>query len=143
MKYVGRGTAVLVGILMAGCASFPAPHDRVAASEAAVRSAQELGAREVPQASSYLTLAQDELDKGKAMMRDGDNRAAAELLERSRADAEVALAMTRETKTRTAAQEAKARVQALRQGTAPAVGGGPQKPPAPPPPPNPAPPPSP
>jgi hypothetical protein len=126
MKYLRLGPIVLAGILSASCAGAPPPHAKVASSEAAVRSAEELGARTVPQAGLYLELAQKELDQGKALMRDGKNREAAESLVKSQADAEVALALARESRTRTAAEQAKARVQALRQGTpGSAVGGGP------------------
>jgi uncharacterized protein YqfA (UPF0365 family) len=133
MKYVRLGTTVVVGILAASCVGAPPPHDKVASSEAAVRSAQELGGREVPQAGVYLELAQNELERGKALMRSGNNREAAAELDKARADAEVALALAKESKTRVAAQQAKARAQALRAGIpGSAIGGGPLQP-APPP----------
>lgn len=126
MKYVGLGPIVIVGILSAGCVGAPAPHEKVASSEAAVKSAQEVGASNVPQASLYLELAQKELDQGKTLMREGKNREAAHVLEMAQADAEVALASARENRTRTAAQQAKARAQAMRSNIpGSAVGGGP------------------
>ena len=144
MKYVRLGTMALYGIVSAGCVSTPVPHDKVASSEAAVRSAAEVGAGEVPQADVYLELAQRELDQGKALMRDGNNRDAAAQFDRAQADAEVALALSKEQKTRAAAQQAKQRAQALRSGIpGSGIGGGPvpnQQPPAPPATPPPAPP---
>ena len=132
MKYVRFGTAVLAGILVAACASAPPPHDRAAAAEASVRSAQEAGAREVPQASLYLQLAQDQLEKGKALMQKGDNKEARAEFVRSQADAELASAMTSQNKSKTAAQQSKARAEALKSGApGSAVGGGPSRVPPP------------
>jgi hypothetical protein len=111
------------------CASTPAPTQKAASSEAAVRTADEVGARDVPQAGLYLDNAQKELEHGKALMRAGQNHDAAQAFSMSQADAEVALALARETRTRVAAQETKARAQALRQGMpGSAVGGGPTQP---------------
>ena len=130
MKYVQLGTSVVMGMLAAACASAPVPQVTAVSSEAAVRTAEEVGARDVPQAAMYLQLAHDELDRGKALLQKGENRDAAMMLSRAQADAELALSLSREQKTRVAAQEAKARVQAVRSGAAPgsAVGGGPTKP---------------
>ena len=129
MKYLGLGPMALAGVLSASCASTPPPTEKAASSEAAVRTAEEIGARNVPQAGLYLDLAQKELDHGKALMRAGQNQEAASAFAMSQADADVALALARESRTRMAAQETKARAQALRQGIpGAAVGGGPTQP---------------
>jgi Domain of unknown function (DUF4398) len=132
MKYVHFGTGGLISILLAslagcGSSSVPPPNDQAAKSEGSIRAAQEVGARDVPEAALYVQLAQDGLERGKKYMRQGDNRDAKMMLLRAQADAELALAMARESKTRAAAEQAKARVAALRMGVAPgtAVGGGP------------------
>ena len=98
---VGWGIAM---IGLAACASTPAPHDRQASSQAAIRAAKEMDAEQVPQAALYLKMAQEEYDKGKILMKDGDNRRATYMLMRSKADAELAVALARENKTRTEAQ---------------------------------------
>ncbi|HEX9296946.1 MAG TPA: DUF4398 domain-containing protein [Polyangiaceae bacterium] len=134
MKYVHLRTGGLVSILLAAlascAASVPPPHDQIAASEASLRAAQEVGARDLPEAALFVQLAQDGLERGKRYMRQGDNRDARWMLLRAQADAELALAMARESKTRAAAEQAKARVAALRMGVAPgtAIGGGPADP---------------
>jgi hypothetical protein len=116
----------LAGILSASCASTPAPREKAAASQTAVHAAEEVGARDVPQAGQYLDLAQKELDQGNALMRAGKNHEAASSFAMSQADAEVALALARESRTREAALQAKTRAQALRQQVqGSAVGGGP------------------
>ena len=136
MKMSRFGTAALLAILGTACAStFPAPYDKLATSEAAVKSATEMGAKDVPQAAQYLEQAQNELDQGKGLIRKGENRDAANSLLRSQADANLALAAARENKTSVAANEAKARLEAAKTGApAPAIGGGPGAPAAPKPP---------
>jgi hypothetical protein len=103
--------------LAAGCVGAPPPHDEVPSSEAASNG---------PQAGVYLDLAQKELDQGKTLMQQGKNREAALMLERAQADAEVASAFAQESRTKIAAQQAKARAQALRADLPnSAIGGGP------------------
>jgi hypothetical protein len=104
---------------MAACASMPPPHDRQASSEAAVRAAREVGAEQIPQAALHLKLAQEQADKAKALMRAGDNEEAAYLLLRAQSDAELALALAHENKTRIEAQQVIDRARA--------VGGGPSE----------------
>jgi len=108
MKGIQRGVGLVgLGIAMIGlaaCASVPPPHERHAASQAAIRTAKEMNAEQVPQAALHLKLAQEQFDKGKAFMNDGDNRRATFMLMRAKADAELALALARENKTRTEAQ---------------------------------------
>jgi hypothetical protein len=123
MKHVEPGKAGLLLMLASACATTPPPHQRFAASTAAVKAADESGAGDVPQAALYLQSAREELQKGHVLMQSGDNRPATAMFARSQADAELALAVTRESKTREAAREAITRVENLRNGTA--VGGGP------------------
>ena len=112
------GLAVLVlGAGLAACASMPPPHEREANSEAAIRAAREVGAQQNPQASLHLTLAQEQLDKAKGLMRNGDNEEAAFMLQRAQADAELALAMAHESQTQIEAQRVIERARA--------IGGGP------------------
>jgi len=98
---VGWGMAAL-GLV--ACGSTPAPHEKEASSQAAIRSAKELHAEQVPQAALHLKLAQEQFEKGNALMKDDDNRAASYMLLRAQADAELAIALARENKTRTEAQ---------------------------------------
>ncbi len=102
---------------LAACGSVPPPHEREASTTAAIRSAQEVGAEQVPQAALHLKLAQEQLDKGKALMNDGDNRRAEYILLRAQSDAELALAFARENKTRADAQALMERVRAARSGS--------------------------
>src|SRR3954468_2808068 len=80
-----------LGMGLAACASTAPPHDRQVSSEAAVRAAREVGAEQVPQAALHLKLAQEQLEKGKAQMSNGDNEEASYTLLRAQSDAELAL----------------------------------------------------
>jgi hypothetical protein len=82
--------------LASGCASVPPPTQQMADVQSANRSAQELGARENPQAQLHLKLAEEQLQQAKAAMEEDDNEGANRLLMRAKADAELAIALTRE-----------------------------------------------
>jgi hypothetical protein len=79
-----------------GCASAPAPTEQLASAEASMRAARELGAQQVPKAELHLRLAQEQVEKAKKLAADGDNERAGMVLSRAHADAELALALTRE-----------------------------------------------
>ena len=113
----------MAGLGLVACASTPPPNEKEASSAAAIRAASEVGAAQVPQAALYLKLAQEQLEKAKAQMNDGDNQAAGYTLLRAQADADLALSLARENKTRADADQVIAKVQALRSGSA--IGGGP------------------
>ena len=83
----------------AGCASYPAPTDRVASAEAAMRGASEIGAAQVPRAALYLKLAQEQVDKAKGFIQDGYDERAELALRRAQADADLALVIARESQT--------------------------------------------
>jgi hypothetical protein len=109
---------------LAACASTPAPYERESSTAAAIRAATEVGAAQVPDAALHLKLAQEQLEKGKAQMKDGDNLAAGYTLLRAQVDAELALSLARENKTRSDAEQAIVKLHSLR-SEHPAIGGGP------------------
>jgi hypothetical protein len=59
-------------------------------------------------------LAQEEVQKAKQLMQDGDNRRAELILMRAQADAELALAQAREAQAKTEAQAAVDQVKSMR-----------------------------
>jgi hypothetical protein len=85
--------ATLIGI---GCASAPQPTEQLASAEASVRAAHELGADSVPRAQLHLKLAQEQVTQARKLAQDGEEERANLILSRARADAELALALTRE-----------------------------------------------
>ncbi len=102
-------------LLAAACASYPAPTERLATSEAALRAAQEVGAPSQPQAALHVKLAQEEIAGAKTAMANGDNKRADYLLIRAKADAELALGEAREASAIAEANQAKEQVRALQQ----------------------------
>jgi hypothetical protein len=110
-----RGLSLMAALTVAGCASHPAPTEQIASSLAAIRGADEVGAREVPEAALLVKLAEEQIEASKKHMGDGDNARAAQLADRGRQDAELAIAVTREA-------HAKKKLESY-QGAQPASGG--------------------
>jgi hypothetical protein len=105
------GTA---SVVLGACASSPVPADRLARSQAAVRSAHEVGAENVPPAALHLKIANEELGMAKKLIEDGDNQRAEYILLRAEADANAALALAREAQARDDAQRPIDQVQKLK-----------------------------
>ncbi len=91
---------------VAACASYPKPTESLAASEASLRAAQEFGAQRVPSAALHYQLAKEELEQADKLMKDGENEKADLMLSRARADAELAIALTKQAKAQSDAQAA-------------------------------------
>jgi isoaspartyl peptidase/L-asparaginase-like protein (Ntn-hydrolase superfamily) len=105
---------VVCAVFAAGCGSYPAPTERVSSAEAAIRGAQEVGAASVPSAALSVKLAQEEVQKAKQLMQDGDNKRAELILMRAQADAELSLAQAREQQAKNEADKALDQVKAMR-----------------------------
>ncbi len=104
-------------VFLAGCgSSMPPPSDRLASAEAAARSARELGADREPKAALHLKLAQEQVEQGKRLMADGDNKRADLVLQRASSDAELAVMLAKETTASTEAQKAKEKVNVMKSG---------------------------
>jgi hypothetical protein len=92
-----RSIGVLGGVILWGaCGSAPQPTERLVSAQAAMRAAKEVGADQYPQAQLHAQLAQEQLDRAQKLIADGDNEKAERLLWRATADAELAVAVTRE-----------------------------------------------
>jgi hypothetical protein len=100
--------------LCAACASFPVPNDQKTASESALRGAQEAGADQAPQAKLAMQLSQDEISQGNQLIQQGRNREAAAMFNRARADAELAIGLTREAQIEAESQKEAQKVAQLR-----------------------------
>jgi hypothetical protein len=72
------------------------PTERVAATDAAIRSARELGAEREPQAALHLKLADDQSQLARNLIRNGENKRADLVLQRAGSDAELAIMLVRE-----------------------------------------------
>jgi hypothetical protein len=101
---------------LAACASYPAPQQHMADSQASVRGAEEVGAASQPQAALNLKLAQEELARAKALMGDDKNEEADYMALRAKSDADLALALAREHVAETRAQQTEAQATAIENG---------------------------
>jgi hypothetical protein len=110
--------AAAAAALTAACGGAPKPEAQMASSEGAIRGANEAGARNVPQATLYMRLAEEQRQHALALMKDGENERARYLLARSEADAELAIALSRQARAEQEAGKANERVQNLQQGGA-------------------------
>jgi hypothetical protein len=94
-------------LLTLGCAgNHPPPTQQMADVQSANRSATELGAQSNPKAQLHLKLAQEQLERAKVAMQQDDNQTAEWLLRRAKADAELAVALTRDASAQTQASKA-------------------------------------
>jgi hypothetical protein len=107
------GIIVLATAATAACGGAPPPNDKLTAAVAALRSAREVGAESTPQASLHLKLADEAINKSKALIKDGDNKRAEYTLIRAKADAELALALAKEATAKAEAQAAEEQIKSL------------------------------
>jgi uncharacterized protein DUF4398 len=107
-------TATLLLAWLAGCGSYPPPTERMTTAEAAIRGAEEVNASQIPRAALHLKLAQEQTDKAKRLMEDGYNERAELTLKRAQADAELAIAISKEQEQVTRAHEAQAKLEAAK-----------------------------
>ncbi len=87
------GTAFL-----AACAGVPKPTERLIASKASLRGAEEAGALTHPEAALQIKLAQEEVSQAEKLIESGENERADFVLMRAIADADLALVMARTNK---------------------------------------------
>ncbi len=104
----------LLATLAFGCGGSRPAHidtvpsaERFAAAQAAVRAAEEVGAKNYPKAELYLRYATEQLGTARSLMGQNDGRASLLFL-RATADAEVALALARASQAQAEADRAKA-----------------------------------
>ena len=112
---INRRFSLIVLAVLCGCAGAPITSERLPATEAPIRAAEELGAARVPQAALELKLAQDEMQQAKALLRDGNKQRADMMLLRAQADAELAVALAREAPLQAEAKNAAEQVKIMQQ----------------------------
>jgi hypothetical protein len=100
-------TIFSVVLASTACASFPVPTETIAASQASVRGAEELGAADVPEAALKLQLANEQVVKAEQLMEDGANEQAHYMALRAAQDADLAIALVREDNARSGSKAAK------------------------------------
>lgn len=91
------GVAAVAITVTTGCASNSNQgRPPTEASAAGIRVAEEAGASEIPQAALHLQLAKEQLGRAKKLLAKGQKERAVSLLMRAEADAELAIALSRE-----------------------------------------------
>lgn len=111
LKTAAAFTAMIAVAATTGCASAPL---KTEASTSGIRAAEEVGASKVPRAALHLQLAKEELANAEKLAKQGDRPQAASLLLRAEADAEIAVALSREDSGKKEGQAAIDRVRQLR-----------------------------
>lgn len=96
-------------LALCACGSSDVPAKQLAESEAAIRAASEVGAKDNPQAALHLKLARDRYDQAQVLSKEGEQESAKVLLEKAEVDAELALALTRKEQAAERAEQAKRR----------------------------------
>ncbi len=105
-------TALLVGAT--ACGGAPKPEARLESSQAAIRGAEEVGAKDSPQAALHLQLAEEQRAKAVELIKQDENGRAERLLMRAEADAELAVALAREATAKADAQKMKESIDELK-----------------------------
>ncbi|MBI2396122.1 MAG: DUF4398 domain-containing protein [Deltaproteobacteria bacterium] len=105
---------VSAGAVVAGCGGAAAPNARVASTTGAITAAEEIGAKNDPQAALHLRMAQEQRQRAVELMARGKNAEASWMLARAQADAELAIALAREAQTRAAAEQAISQIEDLK-----------------------------
>jgi hypothetical protein len=99
--------------LALGCATTKIPTEELVDAQVSIRAAEDLGADNVPLASRHLQLAREEARDAQKHLERGERAEAARALERSSADAELAMALAKEAPLQEQAQEALRQAEAL------------------------------
>src|SRR5579871_2759650 len=106
----------VVAVLLGACgSSLPPPSDEWAAAQADVGRAESGGAPAVPDAKLHLQLAQEDLQKAKALI-DQDNKRAADLISVARVEAQLALSLAKQQQAEDGARKAQADLAKIKTG---------------------------
>lgn len=95
MKNIVWTLVIGAALALAACGGAAKPTSKLVDAQAALRAADEVGADKVPQGDLHMKLAREQLERADHLMKDGDNERAAGVLERAKADAELAMALSR------------------------------------------------
>ena len=106
---------LLLAALVGACGSAPLSTTAVSRAKSAVSAAEAVGAQSHPPAALHMKMARDSIKDAEALAKAGDTEQAVRLLDEAEADAQLALALTREDHMRQEASEAVAQERALEQ----------------------------
>lgn len=100
-------------LVCSGCGGAPPPQELITNVTAAIRAAETAGAKNEPKAALHLQQAGEQLDAGKALAAEEDERAEM-VLRRAEADADLALALAQEHAAKLEADAANEKIEKMR-----------------------------
>ena len=100
---------------LAACGGSTVSPSQVTDARSAVRAAEEVGARNHPNAALHLQLAQEEIQRAEKLIDRDQGDAAKRALDRATVDAELAIALAKAERERQEANEAKEKVRKLKE----------------------------
>ncbi len=117
MSFHIRSTPILASVVLglSACASGMLPQQQLMETQSAIASTEELSAED-PDAKLHLKYAREQMDTAQRLMARGEEKEAQRMLDRASADANLALALARTEKVREESDEARAKVDELREG---------------------------
>lgn len=110
---------IVAPLALAACGGAAASTARMGATQAAIRSAGEVGAEHDPTAALHLQYAREQFTQAEQLSRAGEGERAERVLARAEADAELALALSRRSAAIAAAQQATTQVRQQAQAPSP------------------------
>lgn len=110
---------MFASLALAACGGTAASTARMGATQAAIRSADEVGAEREPTAALHLQYAREQFSQAEQLSRSGEGARAERVLARAEADAELALALSRRSASIAAARQADSEVREARSQAAP------------------------
>jgi hypothetical protein len=114
MRHISLASSAL---LIVACGGAAIPQEQLTSSKATISVAQAEGAPNEPKAALHLKLAQEQVAKAEALIADGDNEEAAQLIERAQSDADLAVALAKEARAKTEATETVEQLERLKKET--------------------------
>lgn len=111
--HAGAAAAAVALFTAIGCGKSATPLPKVTETQSAISAAEAVGANKHPRAALHLKLANDQLREAETLIENEQQEDARLVLDRARADAELALVLTRSDQQRSEAQRAMEQVREL------------------------------
>ncbi len=122
MSYPRLSTILIALVAVPACATKVLPQQQMLDTQSTIASAEEIDASENADAKLHLQYAREQLETAKRLMADGEDDEALRMLDRSSADAELALTLARTEQVKSQSGRAIAEVDALRNDEMPSAG---------------------
>lgn len=107
--------AALLALGGTACGGAAPPIETKTETVAAIRSAREVGAEQQPRAAYHLELAEEQLSRADSLIERGLMADAERMLLRAQADADLAIALTREAEVLAEAEDVRERIREMRE----------------------------